>query len=87
MQVIKRGITEMADIVAVNKADGPTRTSAAAAAAAFKSTMHFHRNRRRGWSPTVLTCSAHTGFGVEKLRRQLEEYRLAVALSGELAQV
>jgi putative protein kinase ArgK-like GTPase of G3E family len=86
-QVIKRGITEVADIVAVNKADGPTRAAAANAAAAFKGTMHFHRSRRRGWSPTILTCSAHTGGGVEKLRRLLEEFRLAVTLSGELAQV
>lgn len=87
MQVIKRGITEVADIVAVNKADGPTRAAAAKAAAQFKSTMHFHRSHRRSWVPTVLTCSAHTGTGVEKLRHQLEEFRLALSLSGELAQV
>ncbi|KAL4452556.1 hypothetical protein ABPG75_008218 [Micractinium tetrahymenae] len=87
LQVIKRGVTELADIVVINKADGPTKAAAARAAAAFKSTLHFHRPRRRSWQPAVLTCSAHTGEGVDQLQGVLGEYALAVAGSGELAQL
>lgn len=85
LQVIKRGVTELADIVVINKADGPTKAAAARAAAAFKSTVRFHRQRRRSWQPAVLTCSAHTGEGVDRLQETLGEYALALAGSGELA--
>eukprot|EP00887_Chlorella_sp_A99_P007428 scaffold2.g7428.t1 len=80
-QVIKRGITE------INKADGPGKLSAARAAASFKSTLHFHRQRRRHWAPTVLTASAHTGAGIGRLQEQIEEYRAALGMAGELAQL
>lgn len=86
-QVIKRGVTELADIVVINKADGATKPAAARAAAAFKSTVHFHRQRRRSWQPAVLTLSAHTGVGVDKLQATLQEYEAVMAHSGELAQV
>jgi LAO/AO transport system kinase len=87
LQVIKRGITEMADVVVVNKADGPTRAAAARTAAAFRGTIQLHRHRRRSWAPVVLAASAHTGEGVESLARVLEDYRRAVAASGELLEV
>lgn len=86
-QVIKRGVTELADIVVINKADGPTKAAAARAAAAFRSTVHFHRRRRRSWQPAVLTCSAHSGEGVDQLQEALGEYALAVGGSGELAEL
>lgn len=86
-QVIKRGVTELADIVVINKADGPTKAAAARAAVAFRSTMHFHRPRRRSWQPAVLTCSAHSGEGVDRLQEAMGEYALAVAGSGELAEL
>lgn len=87
LQVIKRGITELADIVVVNKADGELKTAAARAAQSFRGTMHFHRTRRRNWTPVVLTCSALTGFGVDTLHQQLEECHKALWSSGELFEV
>lgn len=56
----------------INKADGASKTAAARAAASFRSTLHFHRQRRRHWAPTVLTASAHTGAGVPRLCEQIE---------------
>ena len=85
LQVIKRGVTELADIVVINKADGPTKAAAARAAAAFSSTVHFHRARRRAWQPAVLTCSAHSGQGVDRLQATLAEFAVAMSASGELA--
>ncbi|EFN57561.1 hypothetical protein CHLNCDRAFT_21255 [Chlorella variabilis] len=87
LQVVKRGIQELADIVVINKADGATKAAAARAAAAFKSTAYFHRQRRRSWQPTVLTCSAHSGLNIDKLQHQLADYQAAMVHSGELAQV
>lgn len=87
LQVIKRGIMEMADIVFVNKADGPTALPAKRAAAALRGTIHFHRPRRRGWGPKVMTGSALTGDGVDTLQQVLREYRDAIAQSGELEEV
>ena len=83
-QVIKRGITEVADVVAINKADGHTKLAAARAAASFRTTLHWHRPRRRSWTPHVLTCSAHTGSGIDQLVEQLEQFRQALSSSGEL---
>ncbi|PRW61519.1 Methylmalonic aciduria type A mitochondrial [Chlorella sorokiniana] len=87
LQVIKRGVTEMADIVVINKADGATRAAASRAATAFKSTVHFHRQRRQSWQPAVLTASAHSGLGIDKLQHQLAEYQAVMLHSGELAQL
>ena len=87
LQSIKRGITEVADIVVVNKADGPTRLAAARAAASFRGTMHLRPPRKRNWTPAVLSVSAHTGEGVEKLRETLEEYREIMTSTGELNEV
>lgn len=61
----------MADIVVINKADGATKAAAARAAAAFRSTVHFHRQRRQSWQPAVLMASAHTGQGVDKLQHEV----------------
>jgi len=63
LQIIKRGITEVADMIS------------------------FHRQRRRNWQTAVQTCSAHTGAGVDGLRRTLEECRISLSESGELAEV
>lgn len=86
-KVIKRGITELADLVVVNKADGPTQLAARRAAAAFRGTLHFHRAVRRAWTARVQTASALTGEGVGALVDNLREYRQALLASGELQQV
>uniref|UniRef100_A0A1D2A9X7 Methylmalonic aciduria type A-like protein, mitochondrial n=1 Tax=Auxenochlorella protothecoides TaxID=3075 RepID=A0A1D2A9X7_AUXPR len=87
LQVIKRGITELADLVVVNKADGPTQLAARRAAAAFRGTLHFHRAVRRAWTARVQTASALTGEGVGALVDNLREYRQALLASGELQQL
>lgn len=43
--------------------------------------------RRQSWQPVVLTASAHTGLGIDKLQQQLAEYQAVMLHSGELAQV
>jgi LAO/AO transport system kinase len=84
LQSIKRGITEVADIIVVNKADGSTRLAAARAAASFKATLHLRPARKQSWFPVVMPVSAHTGDGMEALEDTLEEYWQRMANSGEL---
>ncbi len=84
LQSIKRGITEVADIILVNKADGQTRLAAARAAASFKATLHLRPLRKKSWSPVVLPVSAHTGDGMEALEETLEDYWKRMKRSGDL---
>jgi LAO/AO transport system kinase len=76
----------MADLVVINKADGGMRAAAARAAAQFRSTLRFHRQRRRGWTPAVLALSARSGEGVPALAAALDDFGRALAGSGELEQ-
>lgn len=75
LQGIKRGITEVADIVAVNKADGATQVLAKRAAAAVRAALHLLAPRRASWQPQVLALSAQEGTGVPELAAAIEEFR------------
>eukprot|EP00889_Picochlorum_renovo_P003488 jgi/Picre1/30518/NNA_005881.t1 len=80
LQMIKRGITEFADIIAVNKADGSTKTAALRMASSVSSTLHLlSRSRSVEWSPRVLVCSGRTSDGVEELEQTLDEYLAAIS--------
>ncbi|MCB9353307.1 MAG: methylmalonyl Co-A mutase-associated GTPase MeaB [Lewinellaceae bacterium] len=67
LQGIKRGIVEMADILAVNKADGDRTKLAGQARAFYHNATHLLPPKANGWAPRVLTCSAETGTGIDKL--------------------
>ncbi len=64
LQGIKRGITELADIVLVNKADGDNKARAQAARQEIARAFHLQASRQSGWGPEVAVCSAlkHTGL-------------------------
>ncbi|KAK9828931.1 hypothetical protein WJX72_002862 [[Myrmecia] bisecta] len=85
LQVIKKGIMEVADIVVVNKADGPTAIAAANAAAGIAGTLGMVRSQRQSWTPQVLACSAHDGTNMDKLVAMLQNYQTCLRQSGELA--
>ncbi len=63
LQGIKRGILELADVVAVNKADGDRLTEARVAARELAGAMRMVHGQ--GAAPTVVTCSALTGDGID----------------------
>ena len=67
LQGIKRGIVELADLIAVNKADGDLAPAAQRAAADLRHAVHLLRPKRPGWDVTVTTCSALTGVGMPEL--------------------
>jgi LAO/AO transport system kinase len=85
LQGIKRGILELADVIAVNKADGdgagPARVAARELAGAMRLMMPGPDARR----PAVLTCSALTGEGLDEVWAAVLEHREHLEGQGSLA--
>jgi LAO/AO transport system kinase len=75
LQGIKRGIVEMADILAVNKADGDRLQLANQARAHYINATHLFPLKSSGWTPRVLTCSALDHTGIAELWQALIAYR------------
>jgi LAO/AO transport system kinase len=67
LQGIKRGIMEIADLIAVNKADGDLADAAGRAASDLRNALGLLRPKRPGWEVEVLRCSALTGTGIDEL--------------------
>lgn len=86
LQGIKRGILELADAIAVNKADGDNVKRAQAAARELAMAMHIMPPQSPNWSPPVSTYSAATGKGLAEIWDTVEKHRATMSNSGELAQ-
>jgi LAO/AO transport system kinase len=67
LQGLKKGVVELADMIAVNKADGDNIARARAAAAEYRAALHILSPRSPHWSPPVVTYSALTRDGIEKM--------------------
>ncbi|MDO8878469.1 MAG: methylmalonyl Co-A mutase-associated GTPase MeaB [Pseudolabrys sp.] len=87
LQGIKKGIVELADMIAVNKADGDNIARANVAAADFRSALHILAPRTLTWSPPVVTFSALTGAGIDGLWAKVIEHKEKMTASGELATI
>jgi len=84
LQGIKRGIMELADLIAVNKADGDLVGPSQRAAADLRRAVHLLRPKRPGWEVPVLRCSAITGEGVPELWEAVERSHDALRAQGHL---
>lgn len=67
LQGMKRGIMELADLVVINKADGPNLAAAKRARAEAENALHYLPAAPSGWTPRALACSAQTGAGIAEL--------------------
>ncbi len=85
LQGIKKGLVELADMIAINKADGDNLKRARAAAGEYRAALHILTPRSENWTPPVVTYSALTGDGVTELWKQVELHRERTTRSGELA--
>ncbi len=74
LQGIKRGIMEMADIIAITKADGSNMISAELARVTFQNALYLFPPQPSGWNPCVLTCSAKMDTGIAELWEQIKRY-------------
>jgi LAO/AO transport system kinase len=83
LQGIKKGILELADMIAVNKADQDA-ARASAAVAEYRSALHILAPASPTWSPPVVTVSGLTGQGLEELWDTVLEHRRRLSATGEL---
>lgn len=74
LQGIKRGVMEMADVVAINKADGNNRRKAQLAQAQYQSALRIFSMPPSGWSPVATACSAYTREGLFELWDLVEAF-------------
>jgi LAO/AO transport system kinase len=85
LQGIKKGVIELADMIAVNKADGDNIVRAKAAAAEYQAAIHIIAPRSANWTPVVMTYSALTGAGIGELWERVIEHRSRLGARGEIA--
>jgi len=85
LQGMKRGIIEMIDGMAINKADGDNKARAERARAEYANALHLFPASGDGWTPRVLTCSARTAEGVAAIWEMVLEHRRLLSASGRLA--
>jgi len=85
LQGIKRGVLELADIVAVNKADGDNMERAALAKSQLETGLHYMRPKVPSWLPKVVSCSARDGTGLDELWCLVEKHRQALVNAGDFA--
>lgn len=85
LQALKKGIVELADMIAVNKADGDNLERAKLAAADYRAALNILKPQSDTWSPPVVTYSALTGNGISELWAQVLAHKEKMTASGELA--
>src|SRR5258707_7565909 len=85
LQGIKKGLVELADMIAVNKADGDNVKRANLAAAEYGGALQILSPRSEHWHPPVVTYSALTGTGIDTLWQKILDHRTAMNASGEFA--
>jgi LAO/AO transport system kinase len=75
LQGIKKGILEIADVIAVNKADGGREQEAAATAKEMSGALRLVYSGSHAWVPPVLTCSAIDGTGIDGIWEKVDAHR------------
>ncbi|QIP88170.1 methylmalonyl Co-A mutase-associated GTPase MeaB [Streptomyces sp. Tu 2975] len=84
LQGIKKGVLELADVIAVNKADGPHERDARSAARELAGALRLMNPADAAWTPPVLSCSAREGTGLEAVWERLEQHRTVLGSTGAL---
>ncbi len=86
LQGIKKGIIELADMIAINKADGDNVTRAERAAGEYRGALQIFTPRDAAWIPPVLTISGQSNKGLDALWGKIEEHRARMTANGEFAE-
>ncbi|MEU2376610.1 methylmalonyl Co-A mutase-associated GTPase MeaB [Streptomyces misionensis] len=84
LQGIKKGVLELADVIAVNKADGPHEREARAAARELAGALRLMHGKDAFWTPPVLHCSARESTGLDTVWERLEQHRQLLDSTGRL---
>jgi LAO/AO transport system kinase len=86
LQGIKKGVLEIADMIAVNKSEGEGRNRAVAAAGEYRAALHIMQAASPNWSPPVVLISGLDNIGLDEMWAKVVEHRRAFEASGEFAQ-
>jgi LAO/AO transport system kinase len=78
LQGIKKGVLELADLIAVNKADGDNKLRAEQAAVHYRRALSILEPVTPDWRPPVLLLSALEGQGLDQLWQTIEQHRLVL---------
>lgn len=82
LQGIKRGIMEMADAIAINKADGKNKTAMEVAAREYENALHLFPKSASGFDPKVISCSALEGMGITDIWEIILDYQQVTKTNG-----
>ena len=83
LQGIKKGILEIADMIAVNKADGEMKNSANRAVMEYQHALDILNPKSANWKPRSLSCSAFTGDGLAAIWETICDYKRLLKDAGE----
>lgn len=86
LQGLKKGLVELADLIAINKADGEMAARANATAADYRAALHMLSPRSSNWQAPVLTVSGLRNIGLAELWAAVERHREAAMASGAFAE-
>ncbi len=84
LQGIKKGVLELADAVAVNKADGDNVERAEMARKQYETALHFLAPSSPNWTPPVLACSSVEMIGIDTIWESVLTHRKRLTPTGEL---
>ncbi len=86
LQGIKKGIMEMADLIAITKADSGNENQAKLAKIEYQNALHLFPPDGTGWFPEVVTCSATNLNGIAEIWELVEKHRDLLTKSGKFAE-
>ncbi len=86
LQGIKKGVLEMADAIAINKADGVNLEPAEKARKQYETALHFVLPASPLWTPPVLTVSARELTGIDEIWETVKRHRETLQKAGELTE-
>ena len=82
LQGLKKGLIELADMIAINKADGEFAARATATAADYRAALHILTSRDGGWQPQAVTISGLENKGLDELWAEIRRHREIMQGSG-----
>jgi len=83
LQGIKKGIVELAELIVVNKADGPLLPTAQRTVADYRAALRLIRPLSASWQPEVIAASAREGNGLDEVWQAIKRHQEVLTASGE----
>lgn len=75
LQGIKRGVVEMADMIAINKADGDNLAKAKESRKAYRNGLHMFPPKNSNWTAQAMICSALKNAGIQEIWQSINQYQ------------